>query len=275
LTVGWRAVTRLGFRVPIVAAALSAALAVAGDEAAGNASTRVRDAQREDNPCRGPERAQLRCPDLQMRPPYDIHVERTPGGRVLLHATNAIKSRGRGPIELRGRRTGRREMRVRQHIYRVGGPAINVRTRGELYFYFIPGQGRYWKFASAARFEIWSLDRRGLRKRLVRTGPKLHYCFRDFERTDPSPRTPRVRVYPGCNQNSRKRAVTLGTSVGWSDIYPSTYHENWIDVTGLRGCFAFVHRADPRNHIYESHEGNNDAQRVVRLPWERGPGRCP
>jgi hypothetical protein len=267
-------VTGRGVRAPIAAAALAGALAVAGGGAAGGAPANVRNAQGDDNPCRGPQRAQLRCPDLQMRRPYDIHAERTPGGRVLLHATNAIKSRGRGPVELRGRRSGRREMRVRQHIYRVGGPAINVRTRGELYFYFIPGQGRYWKFASAARFEIWSLDQRGLRKRLVRTGPKLHYCFRDFERTDPSPRTPRSRVYPGCNQSSRKRAVTLGTSVGWSDIYPSTYHENWIDVTGLRGCFAFVHRADPRNHIYESHEGNNDAQRVIRLPWERGPGRC-
>jgi hypothetical protein len=269
-----RSLTRLVGPIVFTAGLLAGALATGGPGTAGGAGTHARSAQREANPCRGPERAQLRCPDLQMRRPYGIHAQRTAGGRVLLHASNAIKSRGRGPVELRGRRKGRREMRVRQHIYRVGGPAINARTRGELYFYFIPGQGRYWKFASAARFELWSLDRRGLRKRLVRTGPKLHYCFRDFERTDPSARTPRARVYPGCNQDPRKRAVTLGTSVGWSDIYPSSYHENWIDVTGLRGCFAFVHRADPRNHIFESHEGNNDAQRVVRLPWERGPGKC-
>jgi hypothetical protein len=268
-------VTRLGVLLLVAGTALATALAVPGGGAARDRGVRSQDGEEEQNPCRGPERARLRCPDLQMRRPHDLFAQRTAGGRVLLHAGNAIKSRGRGPVEFRGRRAGPREMRVRQHIYRVRGPAINVRTRGELYFYFIPGQGRYWKFASAARFEIWSLDRKGLRKRLVRTGPKLHYCFRDFERTDPSSRTPRARVYPGCNQNGRKRAVTLGTSVGWSDIYPSSYHENWIDVTGLRGCFAFVHRADPRNHIYESHEGNNDAQRVVRLPWERGPGRCP
>ena len=36
--------------------------------------------------------------------------------------------------------------------------------------------------------------------------------------------------------------MTLGTSVGWADVYPSTYPDNWIDVTGLRGCFAVVHR---------------------------------
>jgi hypothetical protein len=45
-------------------------------------------------------------------------------------------------------------------------------------------------------------------------------------------------------------------------------------VTGLRGCFAYVQIADPKNGIYESHEGNNEAQRIVRLPFERGPGRC-
>jgi subtilase family serine protease len=33
-----------------------------------------------------------------------------------------------------------------------------------------------------------------------------------------------------------------------------------------------VHRADPKNHVWETSEGNNDAQRIVRLPW-RGPAR--
>ena len=38
-------------------------------------------------------------------------------------------------------------------------------------------------------------------------------------------------------------------------------------MTGLRGCFAYVHRADPENGIWETNETNNDAQRIVRLPW--------
>jgi hypothetical protein len=46
-------------------------------------------------------------------------------------------------------------------------------------------------------------------------------------------------------------------------------------VTGLRGCFAYVHRADPENRIWEINEGNNDSQRIVRLPWRGAHGGCP
>ena len=61
--------------------------------------------------------------------------------------------------------------------------------------------------------------------------------------------------------------MTLGTSPGWADIYPPAYPEQWIDVTGLRGCFAYVHIADPENGIYEANEDNNEAQTIVRLPF--------
>ena len=109
----------------------------------------------------------------------------------------------------------------------------------------------------------------------MRTGPKVVYCLRDLKRTDPGPRSPRTRVFPKCSQDPGKRTVTLGTSVGWSDVYPSQYYEQWIDVTGLRGCFAYVHRADPKNALWENNEGNNDAQRIVRLPWRGARGGCP
>ena len=69
--------------------------------------------------------------------------------------------------------------------------------------------------------------------------------------------------------------MRLGTSVGWSDIYPAAYPEQYLDVTGLRGCFAYRHTADPRNGIYESNERNNTAQVIVRLPFRPGPQRCP
>jgi lysyl oxidase len=264
----------------LVSAAAAAALALLafmliGSAAGGYVDLPGDSAPPRSNPCLGPDMTQLRCPDLQMRRPYDFKTERTPKGRVLLRASSAIKVRGRGPVELHGRLIGRRNMRVRQRIYRVSRSPLSLRIPGRLYFYFIPGQGRYWKFAKAARFELWSLDRDGLRKRLVRTGPKLHYCFRDLVRTSPSRRSPRKRVYPGCSQRKHKRRVTLGTSVGWSDVYPAGYHEQWVDVTGLRGCFAYVHVADPKNAIFESQEDNNEAQTIMRLPPERGPGRCP
>jgi hypothetical protein len=36
-----------------------------------------------------------------------------------------------------------------------------------------------------------------------------------------------------------------------------------------------VHRADPKNVVWEANEGNNDAQRVVRLPWRGHARGCP
>jgi hypothetical protein len=242
----------------------------------GVAAAPAQDEQPNPNPCLGPDAAKLRCPDIQMGVPADMYAERTPQGHVLLRATNNVKSRGKGPVMFRGRRTGADEMMARQHILRVDGSQLVLKTGAELYWKFIPGQGHYWKFRDAARFELWSLDSTGHRLKLVRTGPKVYYCLRDLKRTNPGKRSPRYAVFPGCSKDSGKRQVTLGTSVGWSDIYPSTYYQQWIDVTGLRGCFAYVHRADPMNHVFESNEGNNDSQRIIRLPWgTRTKKKCP
>ena len=70
-------------------------------------------------------------------------------------------------------------------------------------------------------------------------------------------------------------AVAAGAvSVGWSDIYPADYDRQWINVTGLRGCFAFVMHVDPNNHLYESSERNNRSTRIIRLPYRAGPQNC-
>lgn len=230
------------------------------------------------NPCLDPERrAQLLCPDLRMAKPYGLTLDPFVWpGHVVLRAGNSIDSIGRGPAELFGIRDGRYTMRGRQRIHRRGGGRIGIATGARLLFKAIPGQGSYWKFVYAAKFELFRRDRRGRRAKRVRRGPKVSYCLRDLSRSRPRlPRAPRNRVYPACDQSASTRKVTLGTSVGWSDVYPPAYHEQWIDVTGLRGCFDFVHTADPRNGIYESNERNNSATVVVRLPFRPGPQRCP
>ena len=255
----------------LAAAALAPALALG---AATRERSRAERAQALENPCLGPAASALRCPDLVMRPPAELTIDRrTRPGRVLLRAANSIDNVGTGPVELRGRRDGRATMSVRQRIYRANGSRLSVPTRARLSFYPIPGQYRYWKVRQAARFELWSLDARGRRARLVRTGPKLHYCFRDLERRNPSGRSPRRRVYPACDQSARTRAVTLGTSVGWSDSYPASYHEQWIDVTGLRGRFAYAQVADPGNGIFEAREDNNGSQALITLPLRDGRER--
>jgi Lysyl oxidase len=230
------------------------------------------------NPCLDPlQREALLCPDLVMKKPHGVHLDRTVvRGRVVLRAGNSIDNVGRGPAELFGVRTSRLFMRARQRIYRRGGGRrLGIRTGARLYFKYVTGQRRFWKFLYAAKFELWRLNSEGRRVRKVKRGPKVSYCLRDLRRTRFLARSPGRRVYPACNTNPRTRKVRLGTSVGWSDIYPPSYPEQYLDVTGLRGCFAYRHTADPRNGIYESNESNNTAQVIVRLPFRPGPQRCP
>jgi hypothetical protein len=185
-----------------------------------------------------------------------------------------IDSVGRGPAELRGLRVSSRYMEAHQRIHQRRGGILSIDTGAQLEFKFAHQQRYWWKFHDAARFELWRLDSRGRRTVLVRTGPKVAYCLRDLSRTRPKlSHSPRRAVYPACSTNSSARSATVGTSPGWADIYPPAYPEQWIDVTGLQGCFAYVHIADPENGIYESDEDNNEAQTIVRLPFRAGDVR--
>jgi hypothetical protein len=230
------------------------------------------------NPCL--QRAlRLRCPDLVMSAPADLVLDRTTRrGHLLLRAQSSINNHGSGPLELRGRRKGYSSMTVAQAIDRRGSGPMLFHTGARLGYKFVPaeryglgavGSADYWKFRDAARFGIWKVDAHNKLISFVRSGPKLFYCFRDLEHTRRSGRSPSHAVYPACNQSRGQRRVVLGTSVGWSDVYPAGYPEQWVDVTGLRGRFALVQVADPYNRIIESHEGNNASATFISLPSGR------
>jgi hypothetical protein len=226
-----------------------------------------------ENPCAGPEAKALLCPNLRIGPAHDLYVDRA-GGRIRLHATSDVRSRGKGPMELRGRRNGWHSMRVRQRIYRAGGGHIDVPTRATLHFTDVGSYfgGSYWKVHQLAHFELWSVGRHHHLLHRVRVGPKLNYCLRDLERTRPGRRSPSGPHYPGCNQNPYEDRVTLGTSVGWSDIYPADYDRQWIGVGGLHGCFAFVMKVDPQALLFESNEHDNTSRRLIHLPFQGDTG---
>lgn len=222
------------------------------------------------NPCRDQQtitQLRLKCPDLRMRAPFDISQDRV-GGRRVLRSGNSIDSVGVGPAELRGRRISSRTMTAWQRVVKRGGGREVFRTRARLKFKRIPGQGGYWKWRNAARFELWRLDGQGRRTKLVARGRKQVYCLRDLQHTNPGLKgSPSSAVYPACSQDRGRRRVTLGTSVGWSDVYPASYHEQYIDTSRVRrkGCYAYVHIADPNNRMHELRERNNEASTVVRL----------
>jgi hypothetical protein len=265
------------------AASAFVALAAAAPAAPGGAGTEGA------SPCTGPGSGELLCPDLRVGPAAELFVERrgrssgygyrypyANGRRVLLHAGNDIRSRGRGPMELRGQRYKPNWMHANQAIYRVGGGVSIFRTEAQLHFFSVGYEygGSYWKVHNPLSMEVWSLDENRRPLLRVRKGPKVFYCFRDLERTRAMRRSPLRRVYPACNQDPNRKRVRLGTSVGWSDIYPSTYDRQWVNVTGLRGCFAFVMRVDPENLLFEENENNNRSVRIIRLPYRDSPQRC-
>jgi len=225
------------------------------------------------NPCGGPEGNRLLCPNLRIGKPADLYVDHR-GGRTLLRATSDVKSRGKGPIELRGHRDGWHSMRVNQRIHRVGGGRLILPTHATLHFTDVGAYfgGGYWKVHQLARFELRRVGPDGKTGPVVRTSPKLNYCLRDLERTRPGKRSPSSRHYPGCDQDPYTDAVTLGTSVGWSDIYPADYDKQWIDVGGLRGCFSYEMTVDPKQLFFESNERDNSSRRLVRLPYRGQPG---
>lgn len=226
-----------------------------------------------DNPCIGQGAGLLLCPNLRIGPPTEIYAQKV-GDQVLLRATSDVRSRGRGPMELRGRRDGWHSMQTNQRIYKVGGGHITLPSKAKLHFTDVGTffGGSYWKVHQLANFELRRIGPAGEVGPVLRTSPKLNYCLRDLTRTRAGRRSPPRRVYPGCNQDPFRDRVALGTSVGWSDIYPAAYPKQWIEVSGLRGCFIYRMIVDPKELLFESNEKDNMAQRKVRLPYRGEPG---
>jgi hypothetical protein len=222
-----------------------------------------------ENPCESKEAKELLCPNLRIGPASELYIENRGVGEVLLRATSDVRSRGRGPMELVGRRNGWRTMTTNQRIWKVGGGYKVVKSDATLRFTDVGYQfgGAYWKVHQLARFDLRPVEPDGSTGDPIRVSPKLNYCLRDLERTQPSAVSPIGRYYPACNQNPYRNRVTLGTSVGWSDIYPAPYHQQFINVSGLRGCFVYEMTVDPEGNLFESNEEDNTSRRLVQLPY--------
>ena len=190
----------------------------------GHRRRRVRAAPRPPTPAKGPEAAASARPDLRIGRPPNSTSEHA-GGRVRLRATSDVRSRGKGPMELRGHRDGWRSMRVNQRIHRSGGGRLVLRTRASLHFTDVGST------SAAATGGCTSSPTSSCRADAPRGQCRARWSHQPEAQLLPArPRahSPRAaarrasRHYPGCDQNPYPTAVTLGTSVGWSDIYPAT-----------------------------------------------------
>ena len=212
--------------------------------------------------------ALLKCPDLVVLPPSELRVLRGGDGHVRLGSRNRLINRGSGPLFLLGARESERTMRVSQRIYSDGEAHTDYPLPDARFdFWAIPGQGSYWKLRDGLRFELWTAG--GPLEQFVRFGRKTRFCMRDLLEV-PGLSGPRFRQFPGCNQSSRASTVRMGISAGWEESYPPGYFEQYVDITGLSGCYSLRHVADPLSHVFESDESNNMSQTRFHLPPRRG-----
>jgi hypothetical protein len=220
-----------------------------------------------------PEEVEL-LPDLEQRAPADLSVRTVlRGGRnhFLLGFDSATDNVGLGPVVLTARRKSTRVpfMRVTQFV-RTG-------RNGRRY----PGIGllKYVRSPTHDHWHVLGFQRYELRRRsdygLVLRDRKSGFCLADHYGDAPGllANRPRGPVYMGyCEQgNPAALSVSEGTSVGYTDRYPSYFHGQNLDLTGVpAGSYLLVHRANRRLLLRELRYENNAASVRIGIRWPAG-----
>ena len=194
-------------------------------------------------------------PNLQMAPVRDVQLEITGDSRHLLRFSAIIVNVGAGPFELHGSRAaGDAEMgTVTQRIYDTAGGSRTIATPATMFF---AGDGHlHWHVRNLQYYELRPLDGQNT----LGTGAKSGFCFFDGVLNDLSlPGAPQFPHFLQCGEADSLN-VTMGTSVGWGDIYEWWLPDQWIEVTGLpAGRYRLRAVADPDNWFVEQNDADND-----------------
>ena len=172
-----------------------------------------------------------------MSPPANLSAA-TLYGHTLLLSQNSINNMGRGPAEMFGRRSGEYTMSAVQHLHlRRGGlhhdqhgrDAVLQADPGPVPILEVAQRGGDAAVAARQSRQPCAVRARRSEDELLPARPQA----------DPrllSPGRRGGRITRGAARATGRGTRTLGTSVGWSDIYPASYNENYIDVTGLTGA---------------------------------------
>jgi hypothetical protein len=104
---------------------------------------------------------------------------------------------------------------------------------------------------------------------------KSGFCLADRWAHVPGrlPNEPRGPVFKGHCEQGRPNALAVhqGTSVGYTDRYPSHFHGQSLDLTRIpSGTYVLVHRASRSLLFRELRYENNAASLRIRLTWHRG-----
>jgi hypothetical protein len=209
-----------------------------------------------------------RLPDFDQQAPSDLTV-RWSKGRYRLGFTSSTDNVGLGPVWIRGVRNGRRKTMDAAQLVRFAG-GVQILPRVGTMRFTIADFHRHWHLL---RFQSYELRRAGSFGLVVRDR-KSGFCLLDrwgLTRKRVR-RLPRASFLGNCGQgHPAARRIEHGTSVGFTDRYPSHFHGQNLDITGVRpGRYWLVHRANPFGRLRELDYENNDAAVLIRLSWPNG-----
>ena len=214
-------------------------------------------------------------PDLEQRPPADLSIKTAVrGGRrhFLLGFDSATDNVGLGPVIVTARRPNRRVpfMRASQ-VVRVVPRGRHTYDRVGILKYVYSSSHSHWHVMGFQRYEL----RRVGESHVLRRDHKSGFCLADHWAHAPGHLTnePRGPVFRGYCERGHPDvlAVYQGTSVGYTDRYPSHFHGQNLDVTGLGGGdYVLTHRANRSLLFAELRYENNAASLRIRLSWRHG-----
>jgi hypothetical protein len=201
------------------------------------------------------------------------------GARRCLRFDQTIANVGQGPFEVRYRIDGVATEETRdlvQRIYRSDG-SYRDRVADKYTFHAAHAHFHYKNFAQS---HLWSATPKGdkVGTKPIRSARKAGVCMVDVvqrgfgERGD----SPRAYVPPGCLVPTEADPATgalsaiSGISVGWADIYPWYFFDQFIEVSGLRdGYYMLDTIADQAGTVTEVDESNNASSTLIRLCGDR------
>jgi hypothetical protein len=207
-------------------------------------------------------------PNLVMRPPSGLTILRARNGHWLLGYTSMVDNRGPGILWIKGTRpAGSRFMTVHQLVQLSNGSARVDGAAGELHYVVAPPH-YHWHMLGFVRAELRSAGDLTLRVRDHKSG----FCLADHYGGAIGMRHGPPRFLGTCEQfHPEARAVTEGSSVGYTDRYPAFFHGQQLDITGLKaGRYWLVHRANESYSLRETRYDDDVASLLIRLTWRGG-----
>ncbi len=190
---------------------------------------------------------------------HDI-AQGTASGQPVLKFSTWTVNVGSGPLELHEVAGSGSTQDVYQWVYDSNG------THTESYagnFAVVSGRLRFLDSADYFLKEVTVGDGVG---GIVSANEKVAYCIVDSGKyTTQPPGTPATAQYTSCGP-------IMGISVGWVDLYPSSYSTQVVPLTGVSdGSYWLENIGDPPNRLIESNETNNTARVKVTVTTGLSP----